>query len=89
MHQFFKRDSIIKILETLHMYVLSYFFSQSAKNSSEFGHSTFFLVVSFLVAWLGAFKNYMDQILPNFDHLPSLSGQLCKLDCVRKTGIVA
>ena len=24
----------------------------------------------------GSFNNYVDQILPNFDHLPSSSGQL-------------
>ena len=53
--QFFKRDSIIKIWK--HMYVLSYFFSQSAKNSSEFGRSTVFLLVSFLVAWLKVSKS--------------------------------
>ena len=27
-----------------------------------------------------AFNSYVDQILPNFDHLPPLSGQLWTLD---------
>ena len=29
----------------------------------------------FYIILKGAFNNYLDQILPNFDHLPPLGGQ--------------